>query len=155
MAVFSSTDVNDDGNLVLGIFAGLVAAVLAGIAWAAITAATNFQIGFMAIGVGFAVAFAVRFAGRGHDGRFAIASAILTVLGCALGNFLTVVVAVAAHDHASYLDVFVGLAPRVVEVMGTTFNIMDVVFYAIGAYFGYKYATRPLRPRVVVPDPTP
>ena len=102
-----------------------------------------------------AVAFAVRFAGRGHDGRFAIASAILTVLGCALGNFLTVVVAVAAHDHASYLDVFVGLAPRVVEVMGSTFNIMDVVFYAIGAYFGYKYATRPLRPRVVVPDPTP
>jgi hypothetical protein len=155
MAIFSPTDSTDDGNLIVGILAGLVAAVLAAIAWAAITAATNFQIGFMAIGVGFAVAFAVRYAGRGHDGRFAIASAVLTVLGCALGNFLTVVVAVAAHDHASYLDAFVGLVPRVVEVMSTTFNIMDVAFYAIGAYFGYKYATSPLRPRAVVPDPTP
>jgi hypothetical protein len=155
MTVFSSTDPRDDGNLVVGILAGLAAAALAAIAWAAITAATNFQIGFMAIGVGFAVAFAVRFAGRGHDGRFAVASAVLTVLGCALGNFLTVVAGVAAHDHASYVDVFLGLVPHVAEVMSTTFTFMDVVFYAIGAYFGYKYATLPLHPRAVVPDQTP
>jgi len=155
MTVYSTTDVQDDGNLFVGIAAGLVAAVLAAIAWAAITTATDFQIGFVAIGVGFAVAFAVRFAGRGHDGRFAIASAILTVLGCALGNFLTVVAGVAAHDHASYVDVFFGLVPRVVEVMSSTFNLMDVVFYAIGAYFGYRYATKPLRPAVAVPDQTP
>jgi hypothetical protein len=156
MQVFSSDDGYDSGNLLLGTLAGAVAALLAALAWAGITAATNFQIGFMAIGVGIAVAYAVRLVGRGHDGKFAIASGVLSLLGCLAGNFLAVVFGVAAHDHASYLAVFVGLLPHVVDVFQQTFNFMDLIFYAIGIYYGYRYATVPLRPRpVVVPEQAP
>lgn len=147
MQVSSPESTVDGGNLALGIAAGLAAAIIGAIAWAAITAATNFQIGFMAVGVGFAVACAVRFAGRGHDGRFAIASAIIALFGCLLGNFLTVVVVAAPDMHVSYPDALFDLLPNIVTVMTKTFSFMDLVFYAMGAYFGFKYATTPLRPR--------
>jgi hypothetical protein len=142
----SPFDAADRGNLLLGIVGGAVAALIAAFIWAAITAATSFQIGYMAIGVGFAVAFAVRLLGRGHDIRFAIASAVLSLAGCVAGNFLSVVFAVAGHDHAPVLSVASALLPRAVDVLTQTFNIMDVVFYAIGTYFGFRYATTPLRP---------
>lgn len=155
MQVFGSESVDDDGNLPLGIVAGLAAAIVSAIAWAAITAATNFQIGFMAVGVGFAVAYAVRFGGRGHDGRFAVASAIIALCGCLLGNFLTVVVVSAPANHLTYLEQLNELLPHVVYAMSRTFQFMDVIFYAIGTYFGFKYATTPLRPRVVAPEQAP
>jgi hypothetical protein len=156
MQVFSSDDGYDTGNLPLGILAGAIGALLAALAWAAITAATNFQIGFMAIGVGIVVAYAVRRFGHGHDGTFAIASGVLSLLGCLAGNFLAVVFSVAAHDHVPYLTVFVGLVPHIVDVFQQTFNFMDLIFYAIGIYYGYRYATVPLRARTaVVPEQTP
>ncbi len=155
MQAFSSESV-DNGNLPLGIVAGLAAAVISAVAWAAITAATSFQIGFMAVGVGFAVAYAVRLAGRGHDGRFAVASAIIALFGCLLGNFLTVVVMSAPVNHATYFEELNVMLPHVVEVMKSTFQFMDLVFYAIGTYFGFRYATTPLRPQATVPaEPAP
>ncbi|MGZ3496387.1 MAG: hypothetical protein ACXWNK_03790 [Vulcanimicrobiaceae bacterium] len=131
------------GNLALGVLSGLIAAVAVAIIWGALTAATQFQIGYMAIGVGFAVAFAVRFFGRGHDRRFAIASAILAVLGCALGNYFAVCAVLSAQEHVSAISATVQLLPRFADVMAKTFNGMDILFYAIGAYFGYKYAIAP------------
>ena len=47
-------------NLPPGVVAGLGAAIVGAAIWAAITAATDYQIGFMAIGVGFLAGFAVR-----------------------------------------------------------------------------------------------
>ncbi len=155
MQVLSSESA-DNGNLPLGIAAGLAAAVVSAIAWAAITAATSFQIGFMAVGVGFAVAYAVRLAGRGHDGRFAVASAIIALFGCLLGNVLTIVVMSAPVNHMTYIEELIAMLPHVVEAMKATFQFMDLVFYAIGTYFGFRYATTPLRPRATVSaEPAP
>lgn len=134
-------------RFVFALMGGLAAAVLAAIIWAAITAATSFQIGYMSIGVGFAVAFAVRFCGRSHDKRFAVLSGALSLVGCLLGNYLTAIAMAAQHLHAStvaMISAAITALPMFFAVIGDTFNPMDLLFYAIGIYFGYKYALVPL-----------
>ncbi|HTC30187.1 MAG TPA: hypothetical protein VK702_05625 [Candidatus Acidoferrum sp.] len=143
---------SDGSNLVLGIAAGLVAALIAAIVWGLISSTTRFQIGYMAIGVGFVVAFAMRIAGRGHDKRFAIASGLISLLGCVLGNYFTVCFSIAAKEHADVLAVTTGLLPRFVDVITATFDLMDLVFYAIGAYFGFRYAITPPRRREMITE---
>ncbi|HET9392975.1 MAG TPA: hypothetical protein VFO29_05605 [Candidatus Rubrimentiphilum sp.] len=144
-------------RFVFALIGGLVAAILAAIVWAAITAATSFQIGYMSIGVGFAVAFAVRFCGQSHDRRFAILSGALSLFGCLLGNYLAALAMAAQHLHASTETMILGSIrglPMFFQVIGDTFNPMDLLFYAIGVYFGYKYALVPLRrPAPAGPQP--
>jgi len=57
-------------NLVLAALAGGVAALLGACIWAAVTVTTNYQIGWMAVGVGFLVGYAVRSFGKGIDKSF-------------------------------------------------------------------------------------
>jgi hypothetical protein len=133
------------GNLLLGILGGLVAAVVGAIVWAAITAATSFQIGFMSLGVAYIVAYALRIAGRGHDQRFSYAGAILSLFGCVLGNFLATCAIFAKQEHISIVVAVTLGALHFVDLMRETFNIMDLAFYAIAAWYGFKYAQSPLR----------
>jgi hypothetical protein len=49
---------------------GLVAALLSAIIWAVISVFTQYQIGYMAIGVGLIVGYAVKFFGAGIDIKF-------------------------------------------------------------------------------------
>jgi len=139
-------------NLLLGGLAGFAAAVVAAVAWGAISAATSYQIGFMAIGVGLLVAYAVRIAGGGHDRRFGYVSAAMSLLGCVLGNFFATCAFFAAHDRIDVLTALAALVPHFATVMRESFRPMDLLFYAIGAYFGYKYAIVPLRARVAPPS---
>jgi hypothetical protein len=132
-------------NRLFAVICGAAAAIAAAIVWGAITAATNFQIGYMAIGVGFAVAFAVRaFAGR--DRTMAYVSAALSLCGCVLGNYLAMTTLLAQHQNASPVDAALRLLPSIFDVLQKTFSPMDLVFYAIGVHFGYKYALRPSAP---------
>ncbi len=132
-------------RFLFALIAGGVAALLAAIIWAAITAAASFQIGFMSIGVGFAVAFAVRYFGHSNDRGFAILSAALTLAGCVLGNYLAAIAVSAPRLHDTAPNLAIALLPRLPQVLSDTFNPMDLLFYAIGVYFGYKYALVPLR----------
>jgi hypothetical protein len=149
-----STTYTREPNLVLATLAGAVAAFVAAIAWGAITAATNYRIGFMAIGVGLLVAYAVRFAGGGHDSRFAYISGVLSLLGCVLGNYFAACALLATSQHADVIGTVMLVTPHIVEFLKDTFRPMDLLFYAIGAYFGFKYATTPLQ-RAAAPPPAP
>lgn len=131
-------------RFVLSLFAGLAAAIVAAIVWAGITAATSFQIGYMSIGVGFLVAFAVRLSGHSRDPKFAYLSAILSLFGCMLGNYLAAVVVAAQHDHGgNMVSMALDNLDQFFPVLRDTFSGMDLVFYAIGMYFGYKYSLNP------------
>jgi hypothetical protein len=63
-------------NLVLAVLADGGASLLGACVWAAITFATSFQIGWMAVGVGFLVGYAVRTLGKGIDKSFAVVGAV-------------------------------------------------------------------------------
>lgn len=133
--------VRDNQNVLLGAFAGATAAFAGAIAWTAVTVVTNYQIGWMAIGVGLLVAFAVRFVGRGVDTVFGVVGAVFALLGCLVGNLLTLVTVIADRENMTYLDVLSRLTPDItIELMQTTFDPMDALFYGLALYVGYRYA---------------
>lgn len=130
-------------NLVMGALAGLVASVAGAGIWAATTVMTEYQIGFMAIGIGLLVGFAVRFTGKGIQQSFGIVGAVMSLVGCVLGNILTITYFVALSEEMAFVDILSQLnAAIIVDMLTATFEAVDVVFYALAVYFGYKYAFR-------------
>src|ERR1700716_2349653 len=87
-------------RLLLGTLAAIVGAVLGAIAWGAITAATHYQIGYMAVGVGFLAGYGMRVLGGGRDRADGAIAGVVAFLGCVLGNLLTVIIEFAPHDNA-------------------------------------------------------
>jgi hypothetical protein len=132
-------------NLVLAVLAGGAAALLGACVWAAITFATSFQIGWMAVGVGFLVGSAVRTFGKGIDKGFAIVGAVWSLAGCAVGNLLSVIGVISNDQNIPFFDILEKLNPEIVaSLMQATFSPMDLLFYGIAVYEGYRFSFRPI-----------
>jgi hypothetical protein len=171
-------------NLPMALAAGFAAALVGGILWAVITVVTNYQIGFMAVGVGLLVGYAVRYFGKGIDPIFGVAGAVLALLGCLLGNFFRShlkntsprvrlrfskpnpeskrafeglrLTASSIFEMASSMVGFGADAENVgvfellgvldysyvPEIMMEGFSPMDLLFYGIAVYEGYKFSFR-------------
>jgi hypothetical protein len=144
-------------RLLLGTLGAIVGAAVGAVAWAAITAATNFQIGYMALGVGLLAGYGMRLLGGGRDRADGIIAAIVALLGCVAGNVLTAIVVVAQHGHYPYLAVLMAVLskPAVVgEILQQGFNVLDLPFYAIAIYAGYRTAMKPrVETATAVPEP--
>jgi len=135
--------IRDNQNLSLAIAGGAGAALLGACLWAIITMATGYQIGFMAIGVGFMVGYTVRFFGKGIDKSFGLSGAILSLLGCLAGNLLAACASLAQYENMGFFDVLSRLDPDIaLEIMAATFSPMDLLFYGIAVYEGYKFSFR-------------
>ncbi len=146
------------GKLLLGTLGAIAGALLGAIAWGAITAAAHVQIGYMAVGVGFLAGYGMRMLGGGRDRADGVIAGIVAFLGCVLGNLLTVVIAFAPHDNAhrgvAELTLLLLMNPKLAWLMlQESFNIMDVVFYALAVYAGYRTALKPpaIAPEMVEP----
>jgi hypothetical protein len=130
-------------NLVMGLLAGLVASVAGAGIWAGVTVVTEYQIGFMAIGIGLLVGYAVQFVGKGIQQSFGIVAAVMSLIGCVLGNVLTITYFVALSEEMAFMDILGQLNFAItVDMLTATFEPVDVLFYALAGYFGYKYAFR-------------
>lgn len=128
-------------NLLLGTIAGAIGMAVGTAIWVGVTVATNYQIGYMAVGVGFLVGITMRFAGHGRSQAFAAIGAGLSLLGCALGNLFTGCVLVAREFEMPFGNVVANLDLETVQsIMSTMFSPMDILFYALGAWAGWKYS---------------
>ena len=126
-----------------GVVAGALAAVVGAALWALITVLTSFQIGWMAVGVGFLVGIAVRTFGKGTDRTFGVIGALLALAGCLLGNLLAVCGMIAADQSVKLVDVVSRLDLRTAhDLMFATFSPMDLLFYGIAVYEGYRLSIR-------------
>lgn len=137
--------IRDNQNLSMGFVGGLGAALIGAAVWAVITAFTQYQFGFMAVGVGFLVGYAVRKLGQGVDPIFGYFGAGLSLLGCVVGNLLTTCVIVSQQDGIALGEVLAGLNLSVaVEIMKFTFSPIDLLFYGLALYYGHKFSFRQL-----------
>ncbi|MBI5267290.1 MAG: hypothetical protein HY851_08670 [candidate division Zixibacteria bacterium] len=131
-------------NFGMALVVGLLAAVASSLIWMAITYFTNYQIGWMALGVGFVVGWGVRWAGKGTRPLFGVLGATLALLGCMLGNLLTACVSIADQQQITVGQVLGALnADLVVEIFKVTFHPMDLLFYGLAVWWGYKYSFAP------------
>jgi len=130
-------------NLVIGAVGGTAAALVGAALWAAITCLTDYQIGWMAVGVGALVGVAVRALGRGVDKVFGVFGAVLALAGCLLGNILAVCGMVATQEDMGLLDVLGQVDLQVaLEMLRATFSPMDLVFYGLAVFEGYRFSFR-------------
>jgi hypothetical protein len=137
------------GKLILGTLGAIAGALAGAVAWATITAATTFQIGYMAVGVGFLAGYGMRVLGGGRDRADGLVAGIVSFLGCVVGNLLAVVMTIANHQHMSSPET-VAASIRVLthpvlayELLKVSFNVMDLLFYGIAIYAGYRTAMKP------------
>jgi len=138
-------------NLPLAIGAGIATALVGAILWAIITVATKYQIGYMAIGIGFIVGFAVKLTGKGFDPVFGIVGGGLALLGCAIGNFLSVIGFYAAQESISFFSVLSHIELAAIpEIMMETTEPIDLLFYGIAVYAGYKFSFRQVTDEEVI-----
>ena len=144
---FLKQRLESEQNLPLAFVAGLAASLAGAAAWAGVTVLSGYQIGFMAIGIGFLVGFAVRAGGKGISAVYGAIGAVFSLIGCALGNLLAVTAMVAQNEGVGFLALLSQLTPELAsQLMVATFSPMDVVFYAIALYYGYRLAFRQLGP---------
>ena len=132
-------------NFPFGIASGLVAALVGGIAWAAVTIATGYQIGWMVIGIGFLVGVAIRSTGKGLTKSFGYAGGALALFGCLLGNFLAMcglIAQDAGEPIVATTIVFASQPAAAFELMKATFSPIDILFYGIAVFQGYKFSFR-------------
>ncbi len=132
-------------NLAGALVGGLAAAVIGALVWAVITVTTKFQIGFMAVGVGFLVAWAVRTLGKGRDTTFGIIGGVFALLGCLLGNLFSACGFIAGQASEPVISVtlrVLGNPASIATLLQETFQGMDLLFYAIAVYEGYKLSRR-------------
>ena len=132
-------------SLSMAVLGGLIASIVAALLWAIITYATKFQIGFMAIGVGFLVGYAVNYFGKGITTTFGIIGAAFSLFGCILGNILTTIIAVSFQEGVPFSAILMAFLTNpaiVAEILKETFSPIDLLFYGIAVYEGYKFSFR-------------
>ena len=128
-----------ESNLPLAVLGGAVAALIGAGLWALITVTTGYQIGFMAIGVGFLVGYAVRLLGKGSTPVFGALGALLSLAGCVAGNVLAIAGFIASDVEQPFFSVLSQIEMAAIpSMLSETFSAIDVVFYAIAVYEGYK-----------------
>ncbi|MEO5915491.1 MAG: hypothetical protein ABIS50_14760 [Luteolibacter sp.] len=126
-------------NLVTGGLAGLAAALVGAGTWAAVTYFTNYQIGFMAIGVGYLVGVTMRKYGNGQSNAFGVLAAVLAVLGCVLGNLLSACAFGADSLHVPLMAVLGKMTPSVaLSVLQDGFSPIDALFYFLAVSAAYR-----------------
>ncbi|MFQ5608017.1 MAG: hypothetical protein ACE5GA_08725 [Candidatus Zixiibacteriota bacterium] len=140
-------EIRDNQNLALGLVGGLGAASLGATAWGLITALSGYQIGFMAIGVGFLVGITVRKLGDGIDKSFGVAGAFCSLLGCLAGNLLTLCIVLSKAQNTPIMELISRLDWETsLKLMADTFSPIDLLFYGLALYYGYKYSFRQITP---------
>ena len=140
----------DQPNLLMGLIGGAIAMLVGAVAWGAITYFTEYQIGWMSVGVGFLVGIAIRFFGKGKTTTFGISGAVLALIGCLLGNLIFYAGIIAREESASFLEVFLFLVlspAAALEVFTLAFDFKDILFYGLAAYAGFSAAMDTKRSR--------
>jgi hypothetical protein len=130
-------------NFPLAVAAGLAAAIGGALIWAAVTVATQTEIGIIAVAIGYLVGMAVKAVGHGRSQKFGILGAACGLFGCVLGSLFSDVAFYADQMHIPYAEVPGVLNMSLVgRLMSVFFSPMDLLFYAIAVYEGYRFSFR-------------
>lgn len=120
---------------------GVVAGLLGAIIWASVVLLSQFKVGFIALLVGYMVGLAVKIGARHHDDRLGYLGAGLALFGCFMGDFFTSVGWAAKYYHVSYFQVLGNMDFELLYgLISAGLTPMDVVFFAIAIYEGYKFS---------------
>lgn len=129
-------------NILSGFLFGAIACIVCAFIWAKITVSTEYQIGWMAVGAGFIIGFTVRLTGNPQSDLQGLLAASLTLACCAIGNVFSGIGFIAQDANIPLVD---GLLQfdysQSVEIYKSMFSPIDIVFYCIAVFEGFKFST--------------
>jgi hypothetical protein len=129
--------------------AGAVAALVGAILWMVFVQLTGYEVGIVAIGIGFLVGQAMA-ATAGTSTQLPPIGAVLSLIGCLVGQVLT-----DAHFFGEAFGLGTGRALQEMvsdlglgwDVFTTGFSPIDLLFWLIAGYEGYKLTARAVEQR--------
>lgn len=146
------TDVEEPPNYFLALLWASGAAVVSAVAWFALTRATNWTFGLVAVGVGHAVGWcAVRGAGNRTSRALQIMAAVLGGLAILAGYYLIVrwhllsAVAKRGIVDVSEARVFLAVMKLYFQHPVEIISPLGHLFIAFGVYDAWRVAARPVR----------
>lgn len=129
-------------DLSKGLLYASMACLLGAVAWVLVSLITGYKIGYMAIGIGFLVGYAMR-KGKGVRPIFGICGALLALISCLLGDFITIVGLASKESGLSFFEVLVTANYHsILSVMVENVASISTLFYGIAVYEGYKFSFR-------------
>jgi hypothetical protein len=130
-------------NIALGVIGGVIGGGIGAVLWALITYFTERQIGYTAVGVGFLVGVGNRLLGKGIDKVFGITGGFIALASVIIGNFLVSMGFLAKAMEMGYIETLLRFNyAYTFDLMMETFSLIDLLFYAIAVYAGYRYSFR-------------
>lgn len=130
-------------NLGLGVVGGCLGGLIGAIIWAAITYFTEYQIGWMSMGIGFLVGFGVGTLGKGIDKIFGVIGGGIALASVLLGNFLVYIGYLAKYLGVGFFEILKYFNYSMTfELFKEMFDPRDLLFYAIAIYAGYRFSFR-------------
>ncbi len=127
----------------LALLGGFLAAILGACLWTVVSILTEYQIGYMAVGLGVLVGYAVQFFGAGIELRFRILAGVLALLSCVVGNLLTQFGFYAYQESYSLFGAMSQFAlTDYPTILLENLSPIDFLFYALAASAGFKFALR-------------
>jgi hypothetical protein len=130
----------DAGTAVLALSAGLGMALLCALAWAAVVAATKYEIGFLATLVGFACAWAVHRVAKARRTDLALGAAALGLVAIAIGKFLGTGLLLLREIGAGLLDAEMWSfhADYMLHHLGSFLDGYDVLWVALAILAAWR-----------------
>jgi hypothetical protein len=121
---------------------GFLASIVGALVWAVVSIYTKHQFGYLAIGVGALVGFTIKYAGKGFELKYSLLGAFVSLFGCLLGNLLTVIGFTTQEYQIGFWQIISTLnLNTIIQVMIETFKFMDIVFYGLAIYEGFRFST--------------
>lgn len=139
------TKLKSEQNITLGVISGIIVGTIGALLWGFITVKTGYQIGYMSLAIGAGVGLSIRYMGKGIDEIFGFIGGGIAIVSCLLGNFYSIIGAIANYESLGFFEtLFMFDYSQLFSVMSSTFKPIDILFYLLAAYEGYKFSFRNL-----------
>ncbi|MDJ0466479.1 hypothetical protein [Streptomyces sp. H27-C3] len=128
-------------NVGLGIAAAFGVALVTGGIYGAIVGATEYQIGFAAVGVGYLIGFVAGKVG-GRNPALPVVAVILSLGAVYIGQLLGIAILNAEEAGATVPELFFENLDVLMEIWKLEAGAMTFVFLAIGAFAAFSAAKK-------------
>jgi hypothetical protein len=136
-------------NFPMAVVGSLLGAVVGAGIWGGVVYAFQIKSGLIAILIGILVGFAVRIFGKGLETSYGILGAVMSLVACSAGLILGSYALYMKSRGLGFAEVlpYVNLK-TIIAILKRSFSGIDLLFYAIAAYEGYKFSFRNIEPEL-------
>ena len=137
----------ENPNLILAVLAGLAAAIVGTLVWYGVVVITNYQLGFIAVGVGWLVAMAVVFgSGRKRGPALQAISVAITLVALTMSEYLIVRYSLSEYlveQGFTEIPLFLPLGAMLELVVASIQeNLLTLIFWAIALWAAFSTPAR-------------